>query len=123
MPDRATEVAWAAGLFEGEGYFTLSTDDKPRPRAGLNTTDRDVIDRFLRVVGVGAVYDGAIDRRWVSQKRLFMWSVNSVGGFLEVVNLLGPYLGERRTERLLEMLDRVSPVTASSNSHNWARLA
>lgn len=50
--DRAW-IAWAAGLFEGEGWLTLSHQKSGRPCAqlGLSSTDEDVVRRFALVIG------------------------------------------------------------------------
>jgi hypothetical protein len=51
------DIAWAAGLFEGEGCLSFSTVRGERyPQAMLKTTDRDVLARFHRIVVVGAIY-------------------------------------------------------------------
>jgi hypothetical protein len=55
-----SEIAWAAGLFEGEGscYGTVRSDryNTRRIRMNLRMTDQDVVERFAKVVGVGSVY-------------------------------------------------------------------
>jgi len=47
------EVAWAAGLFEGEGSITL---DRERPFVQLRNCDEEVIMRFQRALRLGKVY-------------------------------------------------------------------
>jgi hypothetical protein len=51
---RRQELAWAAGFFDGDGCFGYT------PRTGIcvaiGQRDRDVLDRFLRIAGVGKVY-------------------------------------------------------------------
>ena len=53
MPTPAEEIAWAAGLFEGEGCMTVSGG---RPFMRLNSTDEDTPRRFWEVVAAGKVY-------------------------------------------------------------------
>jgi hypothetical protein len=57
MPTKI-ELAWAAGLFEGEGSVSLMLKASGRPsiQLCLTTTDRDVIDRFALIVGAGKIY-------------------------------------------------------------------
>lgn len=47
------EIAWAAGLFEGEGTITQSSGIV---NLRVTSTDGDVLDRFAEVVGAGKVY-------------------------------------------------------------------
>ena len=57
---RVIDFAWAAGLFEGEGSFTLMGKTVRSGRFYLElqitSTDEDVIRKFHRVIGVGNVY-------------------------------------------------------------------
>lgn len=107
-----TDVAWAAGLFEGEGcVFLQHTGARIRndgstcredgywyPRLGMSQTDLDVLERFVEIVGgvVRGPYRGKDDRKplyhWASQK-------NAVA----VAQMLYPYLGYRRQGRMLEV--------------------
>ena len=45
------EMAWAAGLFEGEGSLALG--QRGNVRLSIASTDRDVIDRFRAAIGTG----------------------------------------------------------------------
>lgn len=54
------EIAWAAGLFEGEGSFDHSAGNAHRPRATMSLTDQDVLERFMRAVGVGTIGPGKL---------------------------------------------------------------
>lgn len=59
MSDWARELAWAAGLFEGEGCFSLKAAGRtnlfPSPACIMASTDEDTVRRFQRAVGVGSV--------------------------------------------------------------------
>jgi hypothetical protein len=46
------EIAWAAGLFEGEGTITSS---RGRLVARLNNTDEEVVRHFAMIIGLGEV--------------------------------------------------------------------
>jgi len=94
-----SEIAWAAGLFEGEGYLSLSGG--VRPYAGLNMTDEDVVRRFHEVIGVGSVtgpHHGAKKPRWT-------WRTTSYATFIVFADLVSGHLGIRRSARLAELLD------------------
>lgn len=46
-----TELAWAAGFFDGEGHVALQSS----PLVSIHQTDRAVLDRFQVAVAVGLV--------------------------------------------------------------------
>jgi hypothetical protein len=48
MATREEEIAWAAGLFDGEGSITLS-DDALHVR--MRNTDLELIERFHDIIG------------------------------------------------------------------------
>ncbi len=56
------DLAWAAGLFEGEGCIRAATDAQSRGKyAGrlyldVSQSEREVLDRFHRIMGFGVVY-------------------------------------------------------------------
>jgi hypothetical protein len=90
------EVAWAGGLFEGQGSIELHLDGIVL--LSLASTDKDVIDRFRSVVGAGRLCSqppgrsGRRERTW----RLDILQVEDV---LRGINLLYPWLGERLRAR------------------------
>ena len=87
------EIAWAAGLFEGEGTFSFS---QQRARASMASTDIDVLERFRGIVGVGGI--GAVSPRKPHHKPAWQWWAN--GADAEAVfNAFAPWLGERRRKR------------------------
>jgi hypothetical protein len=101
---RATEVAWAVGLFEGEGCFDSHRSGKRRadgtkkrfPRMSLASSDRDVVFRFFRIVA-----SGSIGRRYrASSKRKWMWKWEATcQQARKAYAVVWPYLGRRRAAR------------------------
>lgn len=88
-----TELAWAAGFFEGEGsVFRHSTKTKvPRLAASLDQTDApELIERFLAAVSLGKTYgpygSGSGRLRW-------RWAAYHQEAHA-VLTALEPYLGE-----------------------------
>src|ERR1700739_4570225 len=48
-----TDIAWVAGLLEGEGYFAIKTTGHyRRPHVQLRMTDKDVVEKFAALVGL-----------------------------------------------------------------------
>jgi hypothetical protein len=87
------ELAWAAGLFDGEGsvgtygksgrsYFHL--------RVSIGQQDRRVLDRFVSVVGLGKTY-GPYSTPHGKER----WEYQIAGGTArEVMDLIWPWLSE-----------------------------
>lgn len=103
------EVAWAAGLFEGEGSCGIGSGQR-QPRLQLVMTDRDVVDRFAEVIGVGNVRT----YHRPPNKRYWQWSVQSQSDVLHVLNLLWPYLGQRRLQAATEVIERAIRMNDSA---------
>lgn len=98
-------IAWAAGLFEGEGCFTLTRSGNRRyPRATLNSTDPDILRRFHEIVGVGSIYLSNAKDRPTHYKQQEAWVAHGIENVRKVAQMFAPYLGERRTARLEELL-------------------
>lgn len=98
---RKEQLAWAAGLFEGEGSF--GCDKRTRNiHIELSSTDADVLQRFAAVVGAGRIeVKGRATRRG---KTVWTYRLQSVEQVRETIHLFLPHLGERRQSRALEVL-------------------
>ena len=92
-------LAWLAGLLEGEGCFNAHASS-PSARIALNMTDRDVVERAAKLLG------GRVSlSRPATEKHKAMWhtEIGSVAG-REIMELLLPLMGERRSGRIRELL-------------------
>ncbi|MBO0730555.1 MAG: hypothetical protein J2P57_14955 [Acidimicrobiaceae bacterium] len=83
-----TELAWAAGLFDGEGHTgwgrTLRVDI-------CQYHDASVLDRFVAAVGIGKVYGPWVDRRSGAKK--YAVEIDNYRS-VEVLRLIWPYMSE-----------------------------
>jgi hypothetical protein len=107
LAKKIDSIAWAAGLFEGEGSCYLTQAGNRQPRVSLEMTDEDAVRRFQRAIGKGNVraYSSAPPR-----KNRWQWSVQSKDDVLSVLGLLWPYLGERRLEAATEVIERAAKL-------------
>jgi hypothetical protein len=100
-----TWLAWAAGLYEGEGSCSViyNTHKKRRfhPQLNLGSTDRDVVYKFHSVVGFGNVTGPYYPK---NRKLIWRWRGHGWEAVRFFLEHLGPYLGERRKARLHEIL-------------------
>jgi hypothetical protein len=98
------QVAWAAGLFEGEGCWNAYVREggTVQMQARLGMTDRDVVERFAAVIGFGAIHQAQPGTGgW---KPLHTWCVYEAEKVREVIALFMPYMGERRRAKAEEVL-------------------
>ncbi len=111
------EIAWAAGLFEGEGCWNVYTrkSGKLQVQARLTMTDRDVVERFASIIGCGSTRASHTpSARARGDKPLTEWYVYEAERVREVIRLFLPYLGDRRRARAEEVLR----LGADIQSHN-----
>lgn len=106
MSAATTDLAWAAGLFEGEGCFSF----QPKaPRAMLSMSDEDVVRRFHQTVGIGSVHQ---TKRREGRKDLWTWTAAGFPSFQYIVALLWRWLGTRRRARARELLRQFAALPA-----------
>lgn len=100
------EIAWAAGIFEGEGNISAGAESYTSKATGarrtyfkvylqIHMTDEDVIRRVQSVLGgrVTGPY------RYTSGKQYWVWAVTGHDEAVDVFEALYPWLGERRREQ------------------------
>lgn len=90
----ATEMAWAGGLFDGEGSI------QENGRLKLAMTDRDSVERFARAVQIGTVKErkrGGSGPR--ARLTMWEWGVASFHDRMRVMHMLLPWLSERRRNK------------------------
>jgi ribosomal protein S27AE len=104
------EIAWAAGLFEGEGCISAASDG--RPRMTLLMTDRETVERFGRVIGRGTVQKEVRGKIPAHHKDKWRWYLGRRDDVGEVWALLSPWLGTRRRERGAELFRAYDQVRA-----------
>jgi hypothetical protein len=106
-------IAWAAGLFEGEGtiFEVIRQGDKHRTynvRLQMQMTDKDVVLKFDEVLNcIGHVY--YVRSRNKKHKDLWKWHLSRRQDCKKVIELFWPYLGERRKGKAIEI--GLAPLT------------
>ena len=106
---RYTDIVWAAGLFEGEGSIPSDASNKNQRRLSLRMTDKDVMERFVSVVGYGNL-NGP---KWTkgSTKPLWQWSIEKRPEVLRILKMFLPHLGKRRAEKAIEAITHLNEIT------------
>ena len=92
---RETDLAWCAGFFDGEGTTSIlaaKRDKYKYIRMSLSQKNRDTLDRFLSIVGVGNIYKS-------NTREIFQWVVYKKDDVLKVKEDLWKYLSEQKKEQ------------------------
>lgn len=95
-----TELAWAAGLFEGEGCISKTNTDSVRLDLGMMARDMDVLRRLQRVLGRGKIYGPY-------KNGMAFWIVYGREGSVSVLMDLWPWLGKRRKATAIKHFPRL----------------
>ena len=109
-----TDLAWAAGLFEGEGCFNVYTrkSGKQQVQMRLGMTDEDVVVRFKSIVGCGTVR-GPIFRR-PDEKPMWDWCIYEAVQVRRLIDVFMPWLGNRRRAKALEVLEKAAFIRVAA---------
>jgi hypothetical protein len=97
MPSRREEIAWAAGLFDGEGSITLSGRCL---HVRLRNTDLELVERFHAIIGIGTVY-GPYSRQpqdGLRRKPVWDWVAREEDA-LDALALMWSWLSARRRDQ------------------------
>lgn len=115
-------LAWAAGLFEGEGCFSLAVKQRSLSTSVVST-DKDVIERFLTVMRFGSLI-GPIPppKKHPNWKPKWLWKCSNFEEFQQTVILLWPWLQSRRRAKAKRVLQKylsgVPEITKTRASRN-----
>ena len=109
------EIAWIAGLLEGEGCFSIcirktAKHNHKTVAVHCEMTDEDVIIKLHKIAGCGTInkranVSGREDRR--VRKPTWIWSVQNHAGILRVCKAILPFMGTRRQAKIKELIDYV----------------
>lgn len=101
------QIAWLAGILEGEGSFSCQCPNKrTRPHARLlrvqiQMTDRDIIERACELMEATSIYERP---RPAPRQTVFILMIT--GHKAErIMRLILPHMGIRRRNKILECLE------------------
>lgn len=102
-------IAWAAGLFEGEGSIFLVNQKRSNgktysyPRMELKMTDKDVVEKFKKVVVFGNIHYKDVPSRKDNHKVSWCWQLTEKELCERVLSSFWPYLGKRRRAKIIDL--------------------
>lgn len=101
------QIMWAAGLFEGEGWISLSrTKGHCYPKLGVQMADEGIVRRFHQTIGMGRVYgpyQKGPTQKGTIPKPQYQWLASGREA-RQIIHRLLPYLGSRRRARAMEVM-------------------
>lgn len=97
-----TELAWAAGFYDGEGSFYCRSNRKEMVME-VSQVDLRPLERFFSVAGVGSITQNKARGR---SQAIYRWRSGCRNDVLDVVNKLWPYLSEPKKEQILQGYDK-----------------
>lgn len=109
------EIAWAAGIFEGEGSFHVGKAGNRKvlvPTLHLGMTDRDTVQRWRDILDAGNVIGPK--QRGPGRKPMYTVDVCGRSTVKQVILDFLPWLGARRTARAHEVLAIIEELDAAA---------
>jgi hypothetical protein len=111
--DKTSDIAWAVGLYEGEG--TACLNNKQNVQVAIGMVDREPIERFHQIVGYGRI---EIQYQGHSYRRVqYRWVTTKSDEVIQVLDMLidSGYLSSRRLEQAQKVLERAKEVKPHRN--------
>lgn len=105
-----TDIAWIAGLLEGEGYFGIDNRSKgryeisntpPAPFIKVSMVDEDIIQRLSKLLDKSYF---SPSRKTVKGKQVYTLHIGEKEKVLFILQKILPYMGVRRGERITECI-------------------
>jgi hypothetical protein len=97
-----TDVAWLAGWLEGEGNFS-------RGVVRVTSTDFDVLEKALRMTGIGNICAPSADPRG-NRKPSWVWTVSRKADARQLMELVWPHMGLRRKGQISHWIGQTLTV-------------
>ena len=104
-------IAWAAGVFEGEGSAVCAPMGGRRRglqrRLQVPMSDRDVLDQLRVVLNAGSVRSVKVPshtKKGSPRKPMFIWTCGRWTDIVRICNAILPWLGERRRAQVQRLL-------------------
>ena len=111
------DIAWSAGLFEGEGYIGFLSKSGS-PRLSISMTDLDVLEKFKAITGHGVI-NGPITPKpgGLAKKDYYRYHTSGFEKVQSLVAMFWNFLGDRRKDQC----EKVIKIAAKRGIGNRAR--
>lgn len=109
-------IAWLAGLIEGEGCFYIQPNPSGSSLIKVCMTDEDVILKAQRIAGCGQVSGPRMHMG--GRKPAWTWTLARAKHVLAISYAIYPFMGERRTLKLKQLIDRILSMKKTLHERN-----
>lgn len=100
----SVEIAWLAGLIEGEGCITTHRQgDTLSVRLALAMTDEDIVRRCQEMADCGSVRHRPVP----GHKDQWVWDVSARRDVARILLAIYPLMGERRKSKIGEVVEHL----------------
>ena len=101
------DIAWAAGIYEGEGSLVKDKRATATYNFTIKMTDLDVLQRFQSIFGVGSIrfQDNPSLKARPHWKPIWTYGVHNKVSIAKILTAILPYLGLRRAYVAQNCLD------------------
>ena len=99
------DLGWFVGIIEGEGSVSARINRKTgylTVELTVASTDEDMIDKLHKIYPGKSKYIREYKNHFKTQ---YIWAVTNRQGLRTVINKVLPYMGKRRKESMVEVLD------------------
>ena len=117
------EIAWASGLFEGEGCISMNGGTKPCPRITLAMSDRDVVRKFSLVFPGGTTRLVMPRPGNLQVQPLFCYRIFKRACVLAALETMIPFFGSRRKKVAIEAIVKIKSMGPAMNPSDSARVS
>lgn len=111
------ELAWLAGIIEGEGCIYFVNRRGWRGGIRVHMTDEDVVRRCLAVTGLGFIYAGTTP----AGRPAWHWNVTRRDDCARLLLALYPLMGKRRQAKIAETAEKVCTTYRENGRGNQRR--
>jgi hypothetical protein len=112
MQSSVSEIIWATGLFDGEGYICLNKRARGRtltPLVGINMCHKPTVEKMAEILG-GKVRPKNVKNNPYSKKDQWIWATNKMSDIKDILTLLQTWSVTKRSEMDV-MLEYIEFVT------------
>lgn len=108
-------LAWVAGVLEGDGFITLNRNV---PQIGAAMSDLDVLQRVQGIVGSGSI-TGPYKQNGMGRKPMYYWRVGVGDKSVALMAALWHWLGSRRRSQVADVVRvwKNAPVPSGLKTH------
>lgn len=114
------DIAWAAGVFEGEGCIGVYKQPDGRPNVAVKVvmSDEDVLIKFNSIFPSKNGLKQLVDIRKDSYKTCWLWGLYSKESTTLFLKTIYPYLGSRRRLKCEELFSLVATSKTKEEYYN-----